>query len=137
MIQTRGFDHARAVLRMLPDRIQNNVLRGSVAAIAKDTSAEMQVRAPVDEGVLVENIVHERRRGRRAVVKASVMIRTEGKEGSPRNAFYWRFLEYGTRFIHAMPFVRPVFDALAVRWNAVIARYLPARIENELRKLAR
>lgn len=131
-VKLRGFDQARAALRALPDRVQKNVMRGAVAAIAKDADAEVEARAPVDEGVLAANIVHKLRRGQRGEVKASVMVRMDGK----RAPFYWRFIEFGTVKLAKQPFIRPVFDALATRLNAVIARYLPARVEKELRKLA-
>lgn len=135
-IKLRGFDQARAALRAMPDRIQNNVMRGAVAAIAKDVRTDAQSRAPVETGNLLDNIVSARSRGRRGQVKASVIVREQGKAGSGKNAFYWRFLELGTVKLAKRPFLRPAFDALAARLNGIIASYLPRRVEKELRKLA-
>jgi len=135
-VKLRGFEEARRALRAMPERIQKNVMRGATAAIAKDTRDDARARAPVDEGNLRDNIVHGRRRGRPGQIKASVSVRTEGKADSGKNAFYWRFVEYGTQKMAKIPFLRPAFDALATRLSAVLQRYLPARVEKELRKLA-
>lgn len=135
-IKLRGFDQARAALRAMPDRIQKNVLRGAVVHVATMTATHARSLAPVETGNLLDNVVHARGRGRRGQVKAGVIVREQGKADSGKNAFYWRFLEFGTVKMAAKPFLRPAFDALAARLSSIIASYLPRRVEKELRKLA-
>lgn len=129
-----GAEQARQVLRALPREVKERVLRAATTEIADEARDDVVRHAPVDEGRLIGNIIGSRA-GR--AVKASVSIRAEGKTDSPRNAFYWRFLEFGTRKMAAHPFIRPVFDRLAATIESTIARFLPARVERELRRLGR
>lgn len=60
---------------------------------------------PQETGRLARNVRSKARRGGRTYVKASVMIQVGGGRDDPGDAFYWRFLEYGTQYIDAQPFL--------------------------------
>lgn len=76
---------------------------------------EVKKRVPVKTGKLKKNIVSGQRGN-----MAGVYIRGTNKEGTnsdttmkaddPKNAFYWRLVEYGTSHSPAQPFIRPAFD---------------------------
>lgn len=131
MIQIRmsGAEQARKVLRLLPKEIQEKVTRAAVGEIAEETRNEVIRRTPVDTGELIGNIVASRGRVRRGQAKASVSVRSD--------SFYWRFLELGTVKLAKRPFIRPAFDVLAASIEAVITRYLPSRVNRELKRLGR
>ena len=60
--------------------------------------------------------------------------REELRKGLPGgDTFYWRFVEFGTKYVAARPFMRPAFDqntqtatdATAVELSAGLDRLLP------------
>ena len=62
-----------------------------------------------------------------AVAKVTVLSRS----------FYLRFLEFGTRYIAARPFLRPAADSKHGEAVKAMGRYAGVRIEKEAKKLAR
>jgi len=50
------------------------------------------------------------RRGKRGYLKVSLMYPTEGTSDNPKNAFYWRFVEFGTRIQQANPYIQRAVD---------------------------
>ena len=50
------------------------------------------------------------RRGKRGYLKVSLQYPTEGASDNPKNAFYWRFVEFGTRFHPANPYIQRAVD---------------------------
>jgi HK97 gp10 family phage protein len=57
--------------------------------------------------------------------------------GVRSKAFYWRFLEFGTRFIRARPFLRPAFEQVKVRAVQAAVERLQKRLANEIRKMGK
>lgn len=103
-------------------RAENNkVLRDATRAAAGVLKEEVENQAPVNTGKLKKNVVVVTQKGRRrGEIVSGVHIRGTNPENgnsdnkmktdSPRNAFYWRFVELGTSNMPAHPFVRPAFD---------------------------
>lgn len=50
-------------------------------------------------------------------------------------AYYWKFVEFGTIFMEARPFLRPALDANAERATTVMKNTLHERIQRSLKKL--
>jgi HK97 gp10 family phage protein len=72
-------------------------------------------------------------RGETGRLRGSLTASARGLSGRvvmEGDAFYWRFLEYGTRYIAARPFVRPAAEAEA---NAVEGRIrdMVAKLERD------
>lgn len=71
--------------------------------------------------------------GRRAIKK----LRAKGEQGKIFDAFYWRFIEFGTVKMAAKPFMRPAFDATSHEAVATITSKLADLIEKEAAALGR
>lgn len=114
----QGLDALVATLRKLPGELKGNPLRSSLRAGVNVFREDAVRRAPQsdlgDQGRLKANIMT------RAVPAKDlpsgsadgqeVFVRQRGGKNAPTNAFYWRFVEFGTVNQSAQPFLRPAFE---------------------------
>jgi HK97 gp10 family phage protein len=147
-VRIQGMDQALATLRTLPDRLRKRALRNALAAGGRVIRDAARRSAPV-----IDPMDPAVQRGERAVgtVRRAIVVRTskqarrQGNVGvyvnvrpakgsqrgakSPRDPFYWRFLEFGTKRHRAYPFLRPsasrlqdAFEAFRAAIGPVLAR---------------
>lgn len=117
-------------LRDLPQKTARNVLRGMVRAGAAPIRDEARALVRRKTGLGAKSIVTRAGRApdrNSAVAKVTVLGR----------AFYLRFLEFGTRYIKAVPFLRPAADSKNQEAVKAMGTYAGVRIEKEAKKLAR
>lgn len=111
-----------AALREFTDTVARKVVRQALRKIASTIRDAIAAAAPKLTGKLAENIaVTTAFSAARGIVKSRVIVRTEGKASDPRNAFYWRFVNFGhlTRpgksgaqhFVPGQPFVSSAGNA--------------------------
>jgi len=111
-----------AALREFTELVARSVVRSALRQIAKTIRDAIADAAPKRTGKLDDNIaVSTSYAAARGVIKARVIVRTIGKAIDPRNAFYWRFVEFGHKTrpgkrgsqheVPAHSFVRPAGDA--------------------------
>lgn len=142
-IKIKGAEELKARLEELSKRKMKNIARGYTSAAAAFLKEKVRDAAPVDTGLLRRAIRSKRKRGdadtARAIVFVSMAqkrpkknsgsrVSKDGKEIAP---FYWRFLEYGTRFRPAQPFMRPTFEREAGAAVEVAAAYARERLARE------
>jgi len=153
-IKIEGLDAFSKALRALPQNIAKNVLRGAVNAGATVIRQEAVRRAPEyhgevskghpPPGTLKKAIYQKQIRELSDITRQTFFVgvrhgASAGKKGSTgretRDAFYWRFVEFGTVKMPAQPFMRPAFEAKKVEAMERIKQYLADRIPNEVAKL--
>lgn len=109
-----GLNELLRTLKSLPDEFKGDPTRRSLRAGAEVIREDAASRAPVDTGGLSRNVVARtippRHLPRDAAAGLSIMGNRAGKKGDPANAFYYAFVELGTRFQKAQPFLRPAFE---------------------------
>lgn len=147
-VKITGLKELNDALKELPDRIAKNTLRGAVAAGAAVIRKEARNKAPVytgsvadghpPPGTLRRSVYQKQIRELSSVVKQTffVGVRTgaaAAKKGL--DAFYWRFVEFGTQKMAARPFLRPAFETKKLEAIEAIKQYLAARIPREVEKL--
>lgn len=148
-----GLKELSAALKELPQRIARNVLRQSVARGAAVIRDEAKTRAPVSEaarpggpvpGTLRRAIVvrHDARRSNAlsqtyvVTVRQGKKYRNQGKKGNrSQDAYYWRWVEFGTVKMRARPFLRPAFETKKQEAVRAITEYLAQRIAQEAASL--
>ena len=150
----QGLAQLSALLKTLPAHLAKKHLRAAVAEGAKLVRNDARTRAPVSSGAkakgapssgtLKKSIVmksipeksHLERQTFYVTVRRGKKFQrvTRRKKGQSTtvnlDAFYWRFVEFGTKFITAQPFMRPAFemqkkaavDAIAARLKSGIAQ---------------
>jgi HK97 gp10 family phage protein len=153
-VDVNGLKELDAALKQLPDRIARNVLRGAVRAGAAEIRNEAKLKAPVYTGKVSEG--HPRpgtlKRAiylKQASALSSLVQQTfvVGVRNGPKvnrktkvkdygsDAFYWRWVEFGTQKMAARPFLRPAFEAKKFAALKAIQDYMATRIPLEVDKL--
>lgn len=154
LLNVSGLSELRAALRELPQRVARNVLRGAVNAGATVIRKEVQARAPVYTGSVAEGhpppgtlkraIYQKQIRELSSLtnqvffvgVRHGKKYQKQGKKGDKsQDAYYWRFVEFGTSKMSARPFMRPAFEVKKVEAVEAIKHYLTERIAREVAAL--
>lgn len=153
-VNVLGLKELNAALKELPDRIARNVLRGSVAAGAAVIRKEARDKAPVytgpvsqghpPPGTLKKAVYQKQIRELSGLTKQVFFVgvragpkvnrKTKEKDYSV-DAFYWRWVEFGTGKSPAKPFLRPAFEMKKFEALEAIKKYLAERIPREVEKL--
>ncbi len=151
-----GLAELGKTLRELPERVARNGLRVSVYAGAKVVRDEARARAPKAEqplgpnqpppGTLKRSVIMKHipelssltRQTFFVTVRHGKKYRKQGKKGNlSQDAWYWHFVEFGTRKMRARPFLRPALEARRREAGQAMKDRLSERIEMEASKLSR
>lgn len=151
MVNVEGLAELRAALRELPQRIARNALRGAVSAGAAVIRKEAKARAPLYTGKVADGhpppgtlkrAVYQKQINELSSLTNQVFFvgvrhgkkyQKQGKKGDKsQDAYYWRFVEFGTSNMAARPFMRPAFEAKKNEAVAAIKTYLTDRIAKEV-----
>lgn len=127
-VQVEGLDQLKRQMHGLTQSLRTRVLRNALRAGAREVARDARSAAPVlnsatrspyrAPGTVRRAIsVRASRRDRRAGdVGVFVNVRpakaADRGARSPRDPFYWRFLEFGTNKMRAQPFLRPAAQKL-------------------------
>lgn len=137
-IRTFTVKNAGALTAML-DRLEEvaseSVLRQAAVAGARVVHAEVKLRAPVDLGI------YEGKQGRHPAgfLRNNILIAYDDEVSVPgrlasyvvtwsREAFYGRFLEFGTSKMAAQPFLRPAFEAKRKAAAQAVGEVIQAKV---------
>lgn len=95
----------------LSKREARNLNRSTVHGIAGRVVKQARLNAPKNEGTLRKAIKAKRRRPRDPDKPFSDVMVEHGSQAK-HDAFYWRFVEYGTINQPARPFMQPAADSI-------------------------
>lgn len=156
-IKIEGLKELQQALDQLPKEIQGRPLRSAVSYGAKAVVEDVKSKVPVGETGILKSAVYRYRSRRdsatgretffvgirqgKAQYKDTAYNRRKGRVGktykTAGEAYYWRFLEFGTAKMAARPFLRPAFEATKSRAVEIIKERLGKAIETQAKKLAR
>ena len=150
-VKVSGLKELNQALKQLPDRVAKNVLRGATSAGAAVIRKEARIKAPVYTGSVAEGhpppgtlrrAIYQKQIAELSGLLKQVFYvgvrRGKGqhdKKGRTLDAWYWRFVEFGTAKMSAIPFLRPAFEAKKQEAVDAIKNYLAERIPREVEKL--
>jgi HK97 gp10 family phage protein len=132
VIGIEGIDDLLKTFEGTP-REANNLLRGTVQAVATRMAANIRRAAPKgDRGNL------KRARNIRAVRRRPVgdLIFSDVR-ANPRDAFHWRFVEHGQGGGQAQPFVNPTIEAERPKLPAEYRQQFGKRLEKLMARRAK
>ncbi len=149
-----GLDDVIRAMQNLAPAIEKTILAGAMRKGANLVAKAARDRAPVRTGNLKQRIaVRKRKRKPQNVALAYAVGILGGASASYGNtksnrrkglvgkkyqkqdtAFYWRFLEFGTKKMAAKPFLRPAFDQSADAAINVIAAQLRVGLDKAVKK---
>ena len=135
-----GLKELQKALAELPQGIARNVLRGAVNAGATVIKTEAKARAPALTGVLKRALYQKQIREKSNLLLQTFFVGVRQGKSSKKtkkgviDAFYARFVEFGTSKMPARPFMRPAFESKKEAAVQAIKDYLTTRIPNEIEK---
>lgn len=103
-VEVRGLDVLHRKLERLDKKARRDALRPAMRQAANLVRDEARQRVPRRTGLLRKNIITNVKIDAKGAV-AKVRVRSK--------AFYGRFVELGTKFLPARPFLRPALDQKA------------------------
>lgn len=143
-ISITGLSDLEKALEAFPDKIARNILGGAIRAGAVVIQNEARQKAPQSAGP------HKVGRKIKGVIvqpghlRKNIKVRMAPRKSrtSPieywvyvsKRAWYWKFVEFGTKKMSAKQFMRPAFDSRKQEALERIKEYLAARIEKEAEK---
>src|SRR5690606_12363452 len=130
-----GIGFVRKQLKDFTPRESKAILRRTTAGIAADVRDKMRAAVPVRTRTLKKAIVSKRLRGSKDSVEAGVQI-THGRSAK-HDAFYWRFVEFGTQHHAAQPFVTPDYEEMRVNYRKIFKREFLGQVKKQLAKQAK
>ncbi len=150
-----GLKELEKSLKELPEVLRGKPLRNAVSAGAKVVLDEAKNRVPIgDTGNLKKSLYRYRSRSQSGIGKETFLVgvrKGKGTYGDTRRnrrlgivgkkyttqgeAFYWRFLEFGTNKMPAKPFLRPAFESTKTRAVEVMKERLAKAIELQAKKV--
>jgi HK97 gp10 family phage protein len=155
-VTIEGLDQLAQALRELPKRVARNGLRAAVYAGAKVIRDEAKVKAPIatsplggdqpPPGTLKRSIIMkqvpelsgEQKQTFFVTVRHGKKYRKQGKNGKlSQDAWYWRFVEFGTVKMAAKPFLRPAFEGTKYQAVDAIKTRLAERIEQAAQEVSK
>jgi len=140
--EVQGLKELYATMNELPVKVEKNIMRGMIRAAAKPIYEEARRRAPVLQsldprrvfGALAKSIHIRSVQVKNGNVVGGVAAGGTAKVGRGKNkveadAFYARFVEYGTVKTPAQAFMRPAIDTKTPEAIAAGAEYAKERVE--------
>ena len=132
--RVEGLDQLLKNMQQLPRELvskNGGLVRSALFQATKLVREDVRARAPRDTGNLARNVIAVRDRNPQAAgaseryvitvrrkrqtkrAKAKAVRKASGKIDyrASGDAFYWRFVEFGTKDSRAQPFLRPGFEA--------------------------
>lgn len=135
-IKIEGLDEIKTRMRLLTPRLQGNALQSALTKGARIIVNQARAMAPRDKGVLRRAIYQAKSKFSTLIRPSRIIAVRQGKKQQTKNrdAFYWRFIEFGHGVIRAKyakvlgtpakgffgkevaaqparPFMRPAFDS--------------------------
>jgi HK97 gp10 family phage protein len=139
-ISIGGIPELAHIIDALGVRESRNLNRATIHAVAAVTTKAAKAKAPKDSGTLRRALKAKRRRAQNPDKPFSDVMVEHGKDAK-NDAWYWRFVEFGTTEQAARPFIQPSIDE--VRANIVpiykeqFFKKLASRIKREQKKTRR
>lgn len=140
LIIVTGIDAIDRRLKLLPDRIKKKVLRQAMRTGIKIVAEEMRAQAPVDSGLMKEQI--KVRAARRSRTRIEIDAKISGHPGlyktsatTNKTVFYPAIVEYGTRKQPPNPFGRRAFQSKGPEARQKTMRLILQGVIREVRAL--
>lgn len=134
-IELQGLDEFVRMTNVIAPRQARNLARSTTQAVASEIAKRMKRAAPKDEGDLRKAIKAKRRRMRGDTAISDV--RVEHGARAKHDAWYWWFVEAGTRRQAAQEYIRPTVRKIEKEIPAIYTKEFHKRLEKQLEKNAK
>jgi HK97 gp10 family phage protein len=155
VVRIEGLEQVKWALKQLPKEIARKELYQALRPAAKLVQRTAQSLAPVGLRYgYIRNVHGNKFAHYKGTLRNSIVIRREKKKylnntarlkigvlsshkDASIGAFYWRFVEFGTRNMSAHPFLRPAFELLKYDLNIMIQESLGKGVQRQAARVRR
>lgn len=116
-VKVEGLRDLGERMKGLSEQMNNRIARAATAAGAVVIRNAAQLKVPVDTGNLKKNIIVKRLpKGESSLTSEHIVTVRQGKltakqkDKGLQDAYYGKFVEYGTAKMPARPYLRPAYD---------------------------
>lgn len=135
-IKIDGLQGLEDVLGNIAPREARNLNRSTIHGMAGIVRDAGKKNAPKDEGTLKKAIKAKRRRPKNPDAPYSDVIVERGRSAK-HDAFYWKFVYFGTEHSSANPFFQPGIDHLRSNVSAIYRDQFMKKLAKLLERKAR
>lgn len=135
-----GFREAQALLKQLPQNVENRVLQAATMAAAREMRKTVKANAPKSTGKRSKASLEYKRLSQNITARPLKSAKRKGQRGarvSTGKAFWGYILEFGSRFIAARPWFRPAVESSREQATKALRDGLAKGLDREAEKLAR
>ena len=108
--RTVGTKHMRRAIRQGIVKIRQTIKATAPIRSRAESRGVRRGQKQSKPGRLRRLVRVKGRRGKRGYLKVSLIYPTIGDSDNPKNAFYWRFVEEGTRNMQKNPYIQRAAD---------------------------
>lgn len=133
-----GVDGIVALLDKAGERHARNLMRATIHGVAGEVAKQARRGAPKDTGTLRKAIKTKRRKSPPTAPVSDVMV--EHGNDARHDAFYWRFVEYGTEGAtgqSARPFIKPAAESVRADFISILQKQFGKKLESALKREAK
>jgi len=126
------------LLENVGPRHSRNLMRAAIHGVAAEIAKDAKSEAPRDSGKLRKAIKAKRKKSPPTAPTSEV--RVEHGNDAKHDAFYWRFIEYGTEGKTgqaARPFIKPAAEKASANFTETLLRQFGQKLENALAREAK
>lgn len=130
-----GTEDVNKILTQIAPRHARNLMRATIHGVASTIAKDAKANAPEDTGALKKSIKAKRKKSPPDAPVSEVFVEHGGK--AKYDAFYWRFVEYGTRSKAEHPFIRPAAGKARANYKQVLTAEFGKKLEAALKREAK
>lgn len=117
------------LLNNVADREARNLMRATIGGMAGELRDMTREEAPRDTGTLKRSIKVKRRRMQGNYVQADVVA-----DRGANDAYYWRFIEYGTSKMAENPFATRALERFQARQMSILLNQFVKKLQAALKR---
>ena len=130
-----GVKEVQDILDNIAPKHARNLMRATIHGVAGTITKEAKINAPKSKGGGTLKKAIKTKRKKSHPDKPVSEVRVEHGRGAKHDAFYWRFIEYGTSGKTAQaarPFIRPAADRARATFESVLTKEFGKKLEKLL-----
>lgn len=131
-----GVGDIKKILDEIAPRHSRNLLRATTHGVASEIAKVAKKNAPKGETGKLKKAIKAKRKKSHPDKPISEVIVEHGNNAS-HDAFYWRFVEYGTRTNRKIPFIAPAKKQILSNLNSILVHQFGKRLEAALKREAK
>lgn len=134
-LKVEGIEQIQSMLTEKAPRVARNLMRSTVQAVASVIAKDAEKNAPKRSGKLKKAIKAKRKKSPPDKPVSQVIV-GEGKGQKP-DAFYWKFVEYGTQHSAPTPFIGPAKQRAQANMRQMLVTEFGKKLEKQLAREAK